>query len=1352
MESRRNALKSLVARAFGIGLVCLLCPNGAFGQGAPAPGFRPIDLQHAPASEIAIRVQQVVRETDPTAEVVMDRTGNRIWVRGTEGATQVAMEFAKTLDQPSTPAPAENRPAMSVRGYPIPAERLADLVGQLQRRFGQVPGVRIAGDERTSQLVVVAPLAIQNEIAAGLAGNPPAGDTRAPALASGTRTPPGPSDPMVGGRPQPGAIVLRRISWQDFERYLTESFGEQLKVREERDGQVAVIQIPSTARDPTTLRIDRLANTVFVPGGPAAEGNWRQVIDALDQVRQEAYSTRLVSLRNADPAKIHQAVSVLRAASQPSEGDETSAAVQVTEAVRGSGFLPVATRETPAPAGGQPPSAPGADQPPANPDGTQPAPGAQPGEDDSTALLGDVRIVYVPELGAIVIRGPRRAVERVRRIIAEIEEQAKSVQPEVEIIELAHVNSQALATLIVQLYDQVFAPRQGPLSITSLDKPNALLLIGRSEPIGVVKQLIAKLDQPVPAETQLKAFPLKNISAIDAEQLVRGFFVNQPGGGGAAGAGGAAGGADGDLRPALGTRSRVIADYRSNSLIVQASIRDLDEVALFIESIDKEGPEASHEIRIFRLQNALAADLAPILQAAIAGTSVTTTQGGAGAQAAPGGQQQQAGAGQVTRPSTRLSIVGVDSAENRIIDSGVLTDVTVSADANVNALVVRAPSRSMNLVDELIKQLDLPPNVESQVKVFTIENGDATSLSTMLQILFGLQSTGQQGTSALQPNFGALAGAAPGSESPLIPIRFAVDIRTNSIIATGSAGDLSVVEAIVLRLDESDLNTRKMFVYRLKNAPASDVANSISSFLQSQRQIYQQSLLFQQSVSQIEQLERDIVVVPEPVSNSLIVSVTPRYNEMIVQIIEDLDFRPPMVMVQVMICEVTLSDAFEAGVELGLQDSLLFDRAITGASTVVPSATPSTVTPATRNTLAGQSLSTLGVGRSSATLGYGGLVLAAADDSVNILIRALQDAGRLQVLSRPQIMTLNNQPAFVQVGARVPRVTGSSITTGGIVQNQTQDEDVGLLLRIQPRINQDKLIVMTVDTEKSEVGPLSTGIPVAVNANGTPVISPQILTTTAQTTISAHDHQTVVFAGLITKNREVLSRRVPLLSDIPLLGRLFRYDVETNKRTELLIFMTPHIIQDDQDYDWIKHVETERMSWCLADVVEMHGDAGVSGGHGLWGPAPSPFLYPDLDPTGSESIPVPDPADFGPTDIPQANPGAAPTSEPNGEPASQGGSSRRASPLRDVRAWLGPPPPREPRSAGAAPRAVRYPQPASPRAATSGPQLNMPGTVSGSNAEQAAYRGPSPGPAPAGYVPYVDYGTPTNGGADGTAR
>ncbi|MEP3931136.1 MAG: hypothetical protein ABJM55_20820, partial [Rhodopirellula bahusiensis] len=130
-----------------------------------------------------------------------------------------------------------------------------------------------------------------------------------------------------------------------------------------------------------------------------------------------------------------------------------------------------------------------------------------------------------------------------------------------------------------------------------------------------------------------------------------------------------------------------------------------------------------------------------------------------------------------------------------------------------------------------------------------------------------------------------------------------------------------------------------------------------------------------------------------------------------------------------------------------------------------------------------------------------------------------------------------------------------------------------------------------------------------------PIFVPAIDRTQAQASLTAFDGQTVVFGGLIQKVRQNRTRRVPYLSNIPLLGTFFKFDSEIEQRSELLVVMTPILVTGQEDLEYVKQVESSRMSWCLADVVEMHGDVGLSGGYGLWGPAVGPTIYPDIHPT-----------------------------------------------------------------------------------------------------------------------------------------
>jgi hypothetical protein len=172
-------------------------------------------------------------------------------------------------------------------------------------------------------------------------------------------------------------------------------------------------------------------------------------------------------------------------------------------------------------------------------------------------------------------------------------------------------------------------------------------------------------------------------------------------------------------------------------------------------------------------------------------------------------------------------------------------------------------------------------------------------------------------------------------------------------------------------------------------------------------------------------------------------------------------------------------------------------------------------------------------------------------------------------------------------------------------------------MQIQPRTNQDGLINMIVAVERSALGNIDDGVPVGIGPNGEPILSPIINRTLLQTRVTAYDGQTVVLGGLIQKSRITRARRVPWLSDIPIAGMLFRFDSEAESRSELIVIMTPRLINpnDSDKLDMLKQVESSRMSWCMADILNIHGDVGLSPGNGLWGPAASPVIFPDMQPS-----------------------------------------------------------------------------------------------------------------------------------------
>jgi hypothetical protein len=155
-----------------------------------------------------------------------------------------------------------------------------------------------------------------------------------------------------------------------------------------------------------------------------------------------------------------------------------------------------------------------------------------------------------------------------------------------------------------------------------------------------------------------------------------------------------------------------------------------------------------------------------------------------------------------------------------------------------------------------------------------------------------------------------------------------------------------------------------------------------------------------------------------------------------------------------------------------------------------------------------------------------------------------------------------------------------------------------------------------VAAEKSSVGPEDEGIPISISASGEVVRTPRIDTTTAETTVMVADGQTVVLGGLITKQKSKVARKIPMLSDLPILGVMFRYDIYQEKKTELMIILTPRVIRCREDAELIKQTEAARMSWCLCDVMNLAEDSGLRCRFDEWSDAETQVIYPDLDGNG----------------------------------------------------------------------------------------------------------------------------------------
>ena len=278
------------------------------------------------------------------------------------------------------------------------------------------------------------------------------------------------------------------------------------------------------------------------------------------------------------------------------------------------------------------------------------------------------------------------------------------------------------------------------------------------------------------------------------------------------------------------------------------------------------------------------------------------------------------------------------------------------------------------------------------------------------------------------------------------------------------------------------------------------------------------------------EIRGDLQIVPDESTNSLLVRAQPADWNVVEQAIQALDLRPLQVLIEVVIAEVRRADDTNIGISATVIDNRSSKRELDGEL-------PGTDTE-------GFSLH----------MGLRGAV------DVDVLLSALSSTGRVRILSRPVILAQNNQEARILVGSERPFVqVFRSLPTDGATRDQiVQYRDVGTSLTILPTINPDGYVNLQLTQEVSTA--------TAETQFGAPVIS----TREAATQLLARNGQTVVIGGLIDHQRDWTRSGIPVLKDIPVLGGLFGSTHTIDSNSELFLFLTPHIVETDEDADRIR--------------------------------------------------------------------------------------------------------------------------------------------------------------------------------------
>ena len=314
-------------------------------------------------------------------------------------------------------------------------------------------------------------------------------------------------------------------------------------------------------------------------------------------------------------------------------------------------------------------------------------------------------------------------------------------------------------------------------------------------------------------------------------------------------------------------------------------------------------------------------------------------------------------------------------------------------------------------------------------------------------------------------------------------------------------------------------------------------------------------------------------IMAEPDSHSIIINADANTTAALKEIIKNLDRPQPQVLIKVIFLEVTHNNSSDIGIEgqyngqssaFGRIASYLTNYNIftnttittpsgggtstTGQSTSIQ---PSQLVPLNNSYIFNNNFGLAAQGANPNGAGQYSII----GQEFSATLRAIAQAGKAQLLARPSVLARNNQPATIQIGQDVPLITSVRYDTFGNAINSVTYQPVGIILKVTPFITSEGLVQMIVQPSDSAIDPSQS---VTIQAG---VQAPVIDVRSADTVVMTPDGQTVVIGGLMQHDTADTVSKVPILGDIPLVGNLFKHKVSSNARTELIIFLTPHVIQ-----------------------------------------------------------------------------------------------------------------------------------------------------------------------------------------------
>jgi general secretion pathway protein D len=497
-------------------------------------------------------------------------------------------------------------------------------------------------------------------------------------------------------------------------------------------------------------------------------------------------------------------------------------------------------------------------------------------------------------------------------------------------------------------------------------------------------------------------------------------------------------------------------------------------------------------------------------------------------------------------------------------------DASMVAYPPTNTIILTDSGTNIRRILDILRDIDVETYKE-ELTVVHLRHADATTLAQQLsEIFFAEVSTpgGSPGTPvsarqrrALQPTPGV--PQPPGDAGPGASVRIITDARTNSLLLLSSRQKTAEIKEAIARLDVKAEGGGRIHVYRLKHADAEELGTTLNTLLGGASAAPAGGVAIAGGApigaplraAVTELVEGGLSVTPDPPTNSLVIQGSVEGFNALSEVIAKLDTPRPQVLVEALIMEVDVSDGLGLGFS-GLATITSGDDSFGVGSLTGPDIGTST----------NPNLSQLLAAAAGSTFA-GGAQIQTGKTVINALLTASANVTGTNVLSAPHVLTLDNEQAEIKVGSNIPIITSrvesaQGQNTNGLASSVNVERlDIGVTLRVTPQISEGETLRLKIFQEVTGVTSSQFGTGSIENEVG-----PTLTNRKVENSVVVSDGETVVIGGLIDETNTEEESKVPWLGDIPVLGWLFKSTKDDVVKTNLLIFLTPHIIRAREDH------------------------------------------------------------------------------------------------------------------------------------------------------------------------------------------